>query len=218
MPKPVPSRLLRTYPPQGPLTQFRFAESTSFVCFRCGSPKVSKLLCVYGGDWSKLLCSGCYGGLLFIYETKSGATADDARAEALVRALLSCVSGDEERRALLRFKVSEHRAQYLTPAALRFIATAEHVAESLDAAPQLEWSPAVIGLCKAVETELVNRILGPVIAAIDPTHLVNDRRDKDIGRVASYIADPTSKPPELGAIAYFLQTVAHSEKRREQAC
>lgn len=33
--------------------------------------------------------------------------------------------------------------------------------------------------------------------------------------MAAFCVDPTRKPPELGAFAYFLQTVIHSEQRRD---
>jgi hypothetical protein len=33
--------------------------------------------------------------------------------------------------------------------------------------------------------------------------------------VAAFCADTTRKPPELGAVAHFLQTAVHSERRRE---
>lgn len=78
----------------------------------------------------------------------------------------------------------------------------------------LEWSPAVIGLCKAVETELVAGLLRPLAEVTIDLDLSNDRADKEIGRIAAFCADPTRKPPELGTIAHFLQTVAHSETRR----
>jgi hypothetical protein len=38
----------------------------------------------------------------------------------------------------------------------------EFVARQLDASPQLEWSPAVIGRCKAIEAEMAGRVLKPL--------------------------------------------------------
>ena len=35
--KTVPSNVTKTYPQRGPLSQFRFADSTAFWCFRCGA-------------------------------------------------------------------------------------------------------------------------------------------------------------------------------------
>ena len=208
--QPVPSTVTKTYPERGPLQQFRFAEGTAFSCFRCGDTKKSKLITIYAGDWSKRLCNGCYGRLLSLYEIKAGTSADDHRAEELAAALLSAVALDDQQQVERLFRVSERRAQNLSPEAVRFIATAEHVARQLQADPQLEWSPAVIGLCKAVEAEVVSRILLLLADKAGHEDLSADKKDKDMGRVAAFCEDPNHKPPELGAFAHFLQTVIHS--------
>jgi hypothetical protein len=213
--EPVPSTITKTYPQRGPLQQFRFAEGTAFRCFRCGDTKKSKLITVYASDWSRRLCNGCYGCLLSLYEIKAGTRADDERAEELAAALLSTVALDDQRQAERLYRASEKRAERLSPEAVRFIATAEHVAGQLEAVPQLEWSPAVIGLCKAVEAEVVSRILIPLADKAEGTDLSADKNDKDIGRMAAFCADPTRRPPELGAFAHFLQTAIHSRQRRE---
>jgi hypothetical protein len=197
------------------MQQFRFAEGSAFTCFRCGDAKKSKLITVYGGDWSRRLCNGCYGRLLSLYEIKAGTAADDQRADELASALLSAVAVDDQRQAEKLFRASEERAACLSAGALRFVSTAEHVAGKLEADPQLEWSPAVIGLCKAVEAEGVGRILQPLAAGASHEDLTADKNDKDIGRVATFCADPSRKPPELGTFAHFLQTVTNSQRRRE---
>jgi hypothetical protein len=212
--EPVPSNVTKTYPPRGPLQQFRFAEATAFCCFRCGQTKKSKLITVYSGDWSRRLCNGCYGRLLSLYEIKAGTAADDQRAEDLAAALLSAVAVDEQRQAERLFIASEKRAEQLSAESMRFVATAEHVAKQLQADPQLEWSPAVIGLCKAVEAEIVCRVLRPLATLSSEADLAADENDKDIGRVAAFCADPSRKPPELGVFAHFLQTALHSQTRR----
>ena len=212
--EPVPSLITKTYPQRGPLRQFRFADSTAFTCFRCSQTKKSKLITVYGGDWARRLCNGCYGRLLSLFEIKAGTGPEDERAEQLAAALVSVVAIDDQHRATALLRASDARATELCSEAVRFIATAEHVATQLDAAPQLEWSPAVIGLCKAVEAEVISRILRPLAATADPTDLSADRSDKDLGRVATFCADPSRKPPELGTFAHFLQTALHSEQRR----
>jgi len=213
--EPVPSTVIKRYPQRGPLQQLRFADSTAFTCFRCGNTKKSKLITLYGGDWSRRLCNGCYGRLLSLYEIKAGTGAHDQRAEELASALLSAVAVDDQRQAEHLFRTSEKRAECLSAGALRFVATAEHVAGQLEADPQLEWSPAVIGLCKAVEAEVVCRILQPLSARAAREDLSADKNDKDLGRVATFCADPSRKPPELGTFAYFLQTVINSQQRRE---
>ncbi len=213
--EPVPSTVTKTYSPRGPLQQYRFADGTAFRCFRCGHTKKSKLITVYAGDWSRKLCNGCYGRLLSLYEIKAGTAAEDQRAEQLAQMLLSLASADQQREAERLFRASDNRASSLFPEALRFIATAEHVARQLDRAPHLEWSPAVIGLCKAVEAEVVSRVLRPLVAAAADQDLSGDKSDKDIGRVAAFCADPERKPPELGVFSHFLQTVIHSQQRRQ---
>ncbi len=172
---------------------------------------------MYGKDWSRQLCNGCYGRLLSLYEVKAGTAAEDERADRLVAALLSAVAVDDQRRAERLFRTSEARAQRLSPEAIRFIATAEHVAGQLQADPQLEWSPAVIGLCKAAEAELIRCVLRPLADSVAREDLSADEDDKDIGRVAAFCATPTRKPPELGAVSHFLQTVSHSRRRRESS-
>ena len=213
--EPVPSTLIKTYPKRGPLQQFRFAEGTAFKCFRCGNTKKSKLITVYAGDWSRKLCNGCYGRLLSLYEIKAGTGADDLRAEQLAEALLSLITVDQQRQAERLFTASDNRAEALSPESLRFIATAEHVAAQLELNAQLEWSPAVIGLCKAVEMEVASRILRPLATLAGAEDLTDDKSDKDIGRVAAFCANPVRKPPELGSFGYFLQTVIHSRQRRK---
>ncbi len=212
--EPIPSTLTKTYPKRGPLQQFRFAEATVFKCFRCSRTKKSKLITTYTANWSRKLCNGCYGELLSLYEIKAGTGEDDDRAERLASNLLSLATVNQQRQAERLYRASEGRAQALCPEALRFIATAEHVATNLETNAQLEWSPAVIGLCKAVEIEIVIRILHPLADVTRNEDLSGDTRDKDIGRVAVFCSDPRRKPPELGAFSHFLQTVIHSQRRR----
>lgn len=211
----VPSTVTKTYPPRGPLQQFRFSDGTAFTCYRCGDAK--KLITVYGGDWGRRLCNGCYGRLLSLYDIKAGTAPDDERAEALGLALLSMVTADDLRKSEQLFRASEKRSERLLPETLRFVATAEHVAKQLGADPQLEWSPAVIGLCKAVESEIVGRVLRPLSMRAARENLGADKGDKDLGRVAAYCADSTRKPPELGTFSHFLQTIIHSQQRRQNS-
>ena len=215
--EPVPSTVTKTYPARGPLQQFRFAEGTAYRCFRCGETKKSKLITVYGGDWSRRLCNGCYGRLLSLFEIKAGLQPEDQRVEALAEALLGTVTLDDQRNAERLLRASDRRAERLTPEAVRFVATAEHVAGTLQSDARLEWSPPVIGLCKAVEAEVVSRVLRPLAMRSSGEELATDMADKDIGRVASFCADQSRKPPELGVFAHFLQTTIHSQHRRESS-
>ena len=212
--KSIPSTLTKTYPKRGPLQQFRFTESTAFHCFRCGASKKAKLITIYGDDESKRLCNGCYGFLLSLYKVKAGTDPHDKRVEELVSLLRSRVSVYEQQQAERLLVASETRASRLSPEALRFLATSEHLAKQLLPELDLEWSPVIIVLCKAVEVEIVNRLIRPLAQQTASLDLEDDRKDKDIGRVAIFCANPDSKPPELGAVAHFLQTVTHSKNRR----
>lgn len=213
--KPVPSTVTKTYPKRGPLRQFRFVAATAFVCFRCGASKKSKLVTTYDGDWSKKLCNGCYGWLLSIYQIRAGTGADEEKVEQLANLLLSLVNVDVVREAEYRLLVSETRAEHLSSKTLRFVATAEYVAEQLGPKADIEWSPAIIGLCKAVESEIVDRLILPLANRAASRDLSVDKKDKDIGRIAAFCADRGRTPPELGSIAHFLQTVANSRRRRD---
>jgi hypothetical protein len=212
--QPVASQLEMEYPPRGPLRLYRFKEATAFPCFRCGVSKKAKLIAVYAGDWSRRLCNGCYGCLLAVYEIKTGSAVDEEKAESLGGILLSALGQKELAEARLRYLLSERRAEVLSDATVRFLSTAEHVSRSLGGTPSLDWSPAVIGLCKAVELEVVGRLLGPITQLRDSGLSVDEIKDPDIGRVAKFCADAKAKPPELGTFAHFLRTVIHSETRR----
>ena len=71
--------------------------------------------------------------------------------------------------------------------------------------------------CKAVEAEVISRILRPLAVRASGEDLSVDKNDKDVGRVAAYCADPSRKPPELGTFAHFLQTIIHSHNRRDSS-
>ncbi|WP_429562666.1 hypothetical protein [Paraburkholderia sp. MM6662-R1] len=152
-----------------------------------------------------------------MYDIKTGLIPDDQKADALGYALLSAVAVDDRRNAERLLLASEQRASLLPVDVMRFLATAEYVAGTLLSDPQLEWSPPVIGLCKAVEAEIVARILRPLAMRVPAKELADDRADKDVGRIASFSADQTRKPPELGVFAHFLQTAIHSQHRRENS-
>jgi len=206
-----------TYPQRGPLQQYRVATPTSFVCFRCGRTKTSKLLTVFRDDWGHLLCNGCYGRLLALYDVRRGSADASEVPDALADQLLALLSTDESRRAEELLRVREARSELLVPKALRLLATAEYVAGQLSNATGLDWSAAVIGLCKAVEIEAVGRVLDPLVHASVGVELAADVADKDLGRVAKYCAGRSAKPPELGAIRHFLVTATHSQERQSSS-
>lgn len=211
------SRALHTvskeYPCRGPMQQFRIDAAKAFHCFRCGVPKKAKLVAVYAGDWRKLLCNGCYGFLLSVYDIKAGSGDEGSKAGELAGLLLGRVKADEVRRAAEQALMSDRRASLLSPPALRFLGTSDFVARGLSDDPSLDWSPAVIGLCKAVEVELVTRLMTPLRNALAGRDLTPDLDDRDLGRVAKYCAGRADTPPELGSVRHFLHTAAHSKTR-----
>ena len=213
------SSITKSYPSRGPLQQFRFATVTAFRCFRCGRSKKSKLNTIYRGDWSKKLCNGCYGYLLSIYRIKAGTSDDQSKFDQLAAVLVSAINREEQRRAENLLLASQDRANRLSPQSIRFLSTAEFLAERLLSVADidLEWSPVIIGLCKAVENELVTLLILPLAQATENLDLGGDTKDNDLRPVASYCADPIRPPPELGSISHFIQTVTHSRRRRNQS-
>ena len=61
---PRPEKVVKEFPRHGDLQLNRLEKLHEFQCERCRAVKKSKLVAVRGGDWSKLLCNGCYGLLL----------------------------------------------------------------------------------------------------------------------------------------------------------
>ena len=183
--EPIPSSLTKTYPARGPLRQFRFAESSAFRCFRCGNTKKAKLIAVYSEDWSRKLCNGCYGRLLSIYDIKAGTEPDHSRADQLANLLSALITVDQKREADREFCLADRRSEALSAEARHFIATAEYVAGHLETQANLEWSPAVIGLCKAIEMEVVSRVVIPLKTVAASEDLYEDKQDRDMNDSSS---------------------------------
>jgi hypothetical protein len=91
-----------------------------------------------------------------------------------------------------------------------------HTADKL-AAPlreyDLDWSPAVLMLCKAVEKESNVRLHVPLRDKTRGGDLKADMSDQDLGRIARFCS-AAGQPPELGTLAHFLSTAIHSKRRR----
>ena len=207
--------LTKTYAQRGPMRQHRLATSTSFRCFRCGSAKTSKLVTVFRQDWNKLLCNGCYGRLLSLHEIRAGTADDSERADALAEQLLALVSAAEQRDAMEMLRIRVNGIDQLTERSQRFLATSEFVASHLTNTTDLDWSAAIVGICKAVEVELVERLIEPLVLECRNADLDEDIHDKDLERVARFCSGRTDRPPELGAIRHFLQTASHSRSRQD---
>jgi hypothetical protein len=58
---PAPEKIIKEFPKEGDLQLFRLEKLHEFLCVRCQETKKAKLVAVQAGDWSKLLCNGCYG-------------------------------------------------------------------------------------------------------------------------------------------------------------
>jgi len=213
MAKPL-ENITKAYAKRGPLSQFRFEKSISFNCFRCGQSKTSKLVTIYSDDWKKRLCNGCYGRLLSIYDIKAGQTEIDEKAEQLLDVLLKLADESNLKQQSTKIHLQSNRTKFLSTTAMRFFATSEYVAETLTQAPNLDWSPAIIGLCKAFEFELVERLINPLKELCkDIRFTEEDLKDKDFGKIASYCSGKPLKPPELGVVNHFISTVVNSKKR-----
>ena len=92
------------------------------------------------------------------------------------------------------------------------LATAHAVTPALRGATGLDWSVAIIGLCKAVEVEAVHRIAEPLRLAASSQDMSVEAKDADFGRVARYCQGRASAP-ELGSLAHFLRTAVNSKSR-----
>jgi hypothetical protein len=176
--------------------------------------KTSKLVTVFAGDWAQLLCNGCYGWLLSVYNVKAQADDAGSKAEVLAAGLLRLVPVDAARRCEELVVLREGRARTLQPRSLRLLATSTFVATQLEGTTSLDWSAAVIGFCKAVEVELLARLVEPLRTAAQGSDLQVDVDDKDLGRVARYCSGRSATPPEIGAIRHFLHTAASSRRRQ----
>jgi hypothetical protein len=95
---------------------------------------------------------------------------------------------------------------------IRFLDTADKLAASLRKY-DLDWSPAVIMLCKAFEKETNVRLLEPFRRKACGRDLKADISDEDLRRVARFCSG-SGQPPELGTLGHFLNTAIHSKQRR----
>jgi hypothetical protein len=161
------------------------------------------------------LCNGCYGRLLSIYAIQAGTDGVEEKVEALAALLLQLASVAQKRSSEESLRLSDSRATVLNERSLRLLATSEFVAGHLANVTELDWSAAIIGVCKAVEVEVVTRFLEPLAQASMDVDLSSDLLDKDFGRVARYCAGRSDKPPELGVVCHFLRTAANSRSRQE---
>ena len=160
------------------------------------------------------MCNGCYGELLSIYDLKTSGKVPDEAADELADLLLSFVGKDEALKLAHRYRLVQRQATVLHERVVRFLATADHVAGTLGGSTSLDWSPAVIGLCKAVELEAVARLLEPLRTNAASGQFAQDIQNRDLAKVARYCSSPSARPPELGSLAHFLKVVATEPELR----
>lgn len=206
--------VVKAYPPRGPLSQRRLKVATAFQWFRCGVTKRSKLVTLLEDNWLQLLCNGCYGNLLAVYQVQAGDENTEQKVELLSTQLLLLLSANERRQAVERVKLRDRRTEVLDESSVSMLATAEHVASHLLHTTGLDWSAAVIGLCKAVEIEMVRGLVEPLKEKCRGVDLSVDLQDADMKRLASYCSGRSDTPPELGAVRHFLVTAANSKSRQ----
>lgn len=106
---------------------------------------------------------------------------------------------------------------YLDTTTQLFLKTADALASALQSSAELDWSPAIVALCKAFELELVQRILVPLRSRSSGDDLSDDLQDADLGRIAKFCGSSVVKPPELGTFGYFLKVAIHSTRRRNSS-
>lgn len=103
--------------------------------------------------------------------------------------------------------------RYLHSISGTFLRTAHILEEALAQLDDVDWSSAVISLCKSLELELVYRLFEPMKASAGEIDLSTDMDQIGIDRIARFCKG--AKPPELGSMAFFLGVVQNSKRRRE---
>jgi len=212
--KSVPFRLdvVKHYPPQGSLRQYRLAKATSFTCGRCRGDKTAKLVATVDGAWEPLLCNGCYGWLLSVWKVKASALGESARDAELTRLLREQVTEPQVRRAGTRLGQDDARLARLSPEAMTMLATVEVVVEAFkDRTPtDLDWSAAVVGLCKAVELEVVRLFAVPLRQGTTGVDLSADRSVQGFKHMLDFCT--RGREITLGQVAYFLRVLTEAPR------
>lgn len=197
-----PAPIVKDLPVRGPLHQRRLAEHLTFACSRCRVAKKSRLVATYDEDWNRLLCNGCYGRLLSIHTLKRGTLPEDERAQAMVSLVERMVGEADAAKALREMRLRDDWETILSPQAARALGTAHVVAGALDSRPHLDWSAAVLCVCKALELEAVTRLLPAQL--VEATRLRMDVADRRFAPVARFLARQ-GPAPSLGQLARFIE-------------
>jgi len=197
----------------------RYDSLQDFHCLRCGRTKRSKLMAIYAEKPNLKICNACYGNILSIYNVKAGTSSDDEKAEKIANLLSQLVDNDQRRTQERLFRASEQRAEFLDQKTIVFVTTSECLAEKIttEESSLIDWSPLIIGLCKAFENQLLNQLIIPYKKYIEDHDLSSDFADKDVSRFAKYLKSSDKAPPEMGSFSYFLKTATHSKERSQSS-
>lgn len=206
-----PVDVVKTFTPRGPLHQYRLGHLEEFRCLRCGGSKKSKLVTTADGHPDGYVCNGCYGRLLSLWDLKAGDLPDAERDAAILKLLGAMVPAEAIEQERLRLAQTT-AARRWGDDTQRVVATALAVRDALLNATSLDWSAAVIGLCKGVEIEMGRRLLEPLAEELQGADLGEDLKDKDLSRLARFCVGK-APAPELGALAYVLNVAARSKRR-----
>ena len=209
-PVQIPFRfdIVKQYSPHGSLRQYRLAAATAFTCGRCLRDKTAKLITTVNNAWEPLVCNGCYGWLLSVWKIKFGTLNDVERDAELTHLLREQVTEAQVHRAKALISGLDARFARLSPEAMTMLATSEVVASRFEdrVATDLDWSAAAIGLCKAVELEVVRLVAFPLRQRMAGVDLSAEKADRNFNKIATYCAD--GKDITLGQVAHFIGALA----------
>ncbi len=180
---------------------------------RCEQAKTAKLVATSGDDHRGLLCNGCYGYLLSVWELRAGVQPDAERDNDLLHLLESAVTAAqvEEGRAVLLAR--EARAASLSAEAQTLLSTAEAVHAGLVPwqATDLDWSVAALPLCKAVEVEIGRLIAQPLREMARGLDLGPDAARGELKAMVKYCRSTSDTHMMLGPFIGFLNGVTAPE-------
>lgn len=215
--------IIKCHPPKGNLQLIRYDSTAPFECWRCRRTKVSKLQAIVLLERPRIICNACYGYLLSLAEIKAQDIEPWLKADKIHDLTLKEVSAKVAAQAAE--KEAERRKQYwkfLSPNAIRFIGTAEHLYELMANRDDLDFSPLIVELVKSFEHECIIGFVESIRnratnASFTENEVRIDCKDEDFGQLAKYVFGRGTKPPELGKIAHALKTFLHSKKRIQES-
>ena len=157
-----------------------------------------------------------WSGLLSIWEIKAGSLEEESRDAALLQMLAATAPPDEVVRAQSRPMASTPGYALLSEPAQRMLATAHAVTTALRNATGLDWSVAIIGLCKAVEVEAVQRIAEPLRLAARCHDIGADMADPGFWADGALLCRQSERTRTRLARALLANSCQLSEARRHQ--